>query len=184
MECHQTTILALALTLFAGLAAPLTAQTVINSLEWLPVTSTTNISFNAMQQECGVGGLYEGWRHATPEETWAVCESFGYDDTQSAIANAPAVEALHNFFGWTAFRSQPSYTWMTLGFTAGGTRMDIYMAHDFTNYQGTVYEFPFDGLDFANPEIGHYLVQPVPEPAYAALALALAALMLARRRRS
>jgi MYXO-CTERM domain-containing protein len=184
MKCYQTTTTLLALAFFAGLTtAP--AQ-IFNSLEWRSVIGTTDISFNAIQAEFGSGGLYEGWRHATLGETLALTETFGYNPAATPEQNAPAVEDLHGFFGVTNASSAFQFNAWTLGFVAEGTRLDIRITiPDFGNpalNQGSIYQTAYP-VELAAPEVGHYLVRSVPEPAHAALALAMAALLLAHRRR-
>ena len=186
MKCRQTTTTALALALLASLASTATAQ-IFNSLEWLRVEDTTNISFDTMQQAFGTGGLYAGWRHATLAETWGLVDAFGYDPLATAEANAAAVEGLQGLLGITNASSAFQFNAWTLGFTANGTRLDIRMTipnyFDPSTAQGQVYETDWPLYDVAMQEVGHYLVRSVPEPAHAALILALAALLLIRRRR-
>lgn len=175
-----------ALALLAGLPITANAQ-IFNSLEWLSVTSSTNISFDAIQQEFGSGGLYQGWRHATLDETWALATTFGYDSNATLEENAQPVENLHGFLGITNSSSAFQFNAWTLGFTADGTRFDIRITipdiFDSSSAQGQVYPTDWPLFDVATPEVGHYLVRSVPEPAYAAVLLALAALLLVRWRR-
>ena len=48
------------------------------SLEWLDVTESLDLSYNQVISEMYIGGLYEGWRYATPKELDQLITNFGY----------------------------------------------------------------------------------------------------------
>ncbi|MDH5766608.1 MAG: hypothetical protein OEZ38_11390 [Gammaproteobacteria bacterium] len=65
----------------------LITQDTDNSLEWLDLTVTANMSYNQVISELGVGGAYEGWRYATSTEVASLWDAFGGDS---------------NYNGWSA----------------------------------------------------------------------------------
>lgn len=187
MKCGKLTTTILGHILFAGMVLTSASGAVFNSLDWLPVTSSINISFTDIQSEFDAGGAFEGWRHATLQETWDLATGFGYNPLATPEENSAVVEDLHSFLGTTAFRSLPYYTFWTLGYTADGTRFDIRQVQiDFSTpatWQGDVYETNYGFFDLSNAEIGHYLVQSVPEPAQLALLLGVGSLLLVLHRK-
>ena len=173
-----------------GLAAtcgfPVTASAqIFNSLEWLPLPETTDWSYHGIRSEFASGGAFEGYRHATLEETWNLAYTFGFNPEASVQGNAEAVQDLQDFLGVTTVSSAFQFNAWTLGFTEDGTRFDIRITipdfSDPSSYEGRVYTTDYPFLDVATPQIGHYLVRVVPEPAQVALLFGLAALLLILR---
>ncbi|MGC9450029.1 MAG: PEP-CTERM sorting domain-containing protein [Oceanipulchritudo sp.] len=187
MKCGKLTTTILGHILFAGMVLTSASGAVFNSLDWLPVTSSINISFDAIQSEFGAGGAYEGYRHATLQETTDLATGFGYSFSATPEENSAAIEDLHSFLGTTAFRTLPYYQFSTLGYTADGTRFDIRLVMIDVNtpatWQGDVYETNYGFFDLSNAEIGHYLVQSVPEPAQLALLMGVGSLLLVLHRK-
>lgn len=65
----------------------------VTGLEWLKVTETRGLSYNAVKAEIAVGGVYEEWRYATVGELDQLIANFGYDGVicynPSAPCNSP-----------------------------------------------------------------------------------------------
>ena len=108
-----------------AMPCPAVANFIDGGLEWLTVTDTVNIAFEEMQAELESGGAFEGFRHASLEETWTLVTNFGYDDNLTALDNAPAVESLHAVLGTTFASSAGVLQFSTLGYIDDGTRFDI-----------------------------------------------------------
>ena len=145
------------------------ASFIDGGLEWLTVTDSINIAFDEIQMELDPGGAFEGYRHASLEETRMLAANFGYDENLSLEANAVSVEALHAALGTTFASSAGVLQFSTLGYIDDGTRFDIVLRlpdpGDPATFQGEVYQTDLGFLPEASPIIGHYLVRPVPEPA-------------------
>jgi hypothetical protein len=138
-------------------------------LRWLDVPLSSNRSYNDVVAQFGVGGDFEGFRHATP---WEVSSSFRL---VTGPVNAAHTQFL-NLFGTTSFQDTHP---QILGFASGSgivpwSGLDFLL--DFAadpvnrqpNYQvilGTGGANP--ALSFGN--IGSFLVQPVPLPPALAL---------------
>jgi len=73
-------------------ASSITRDTVSN-LEWLDWTLSTDISFDEMQLLFGVGGDFEGWRHATYDETVDLVEQFGFNVAFTPFPSGPGGRA-------------------------------------------------------------------------------------------
>jgi len=164
-----------------ALSPPLSsANFLYDGLSWAPVDQTVNWSYNDILGEFGPGGQFEGYRHATVDELWSLAGSYGISQTATPEENAAAVNRLQDDLGITLTSSLGQLTAWTLGFSAEGTRFDVRLVlpdpGDASTFQGYAYETDWPYYDVADPEIGHYLVQPVPEPALVAAAMGLAAL--------
>jgi len=179
--------------LVTGLAClfPATSQAnlVFGGLSWAPIDQTVNWSYNDILQEFESGGLYEGYRHATLQETWNLVESLGFNGGATPEENSTAVIQIQQDLGYTLTSSAGQFSVWSLGFTADGTRFDIRLVQpdpgDPQTFQGYAYETDYPFYDSADPEIGHYLVVPVPEPAGLPVASGLfscAVIFLFRRR--
>jgi hypothetical protein len=156
-------------------------------LEWLTVTDSINIAFEEIQVELALGGAFEGYRHATLGETMTLADTFGYDENLSLEANAPSVEALQAVLGTTFASSAGVLQFSTLGYIDDGTRFDIVLRlpdpGEPATFQGEVYQTDLGFLPEASPNIGHYLVRPVPEPATTIAMVGIVALGLVTLRR-
>lgn len=171
-----------------ALAAPALGNFIDGGLEWLTVTDSINFSFEEMQVELQPGGSFEGYRHATLGETWALALNFGYDTNLDASANVPAVQDLQDALGTTFASSAGTLQFSTLGYVDDGTRFDIVLQlpvpDDESSYLGQAYPTDLGFLPPASNLIGHYLVRPIPEPAgFVALAGFLSLVIIAARRR-
>jgi len=51
----------------------------VSGLNWLDLTETNNISYNAVVSQLGAGGTYDGFRVATSAEVVALWANFGVD---------------------------------------------------------------------------------------------------------
>jgi hypothetical protein len=69
-----------------------------SGLDWLDVTSSTNLSYNYVSSQFGVGGQFEGWRYASRNELnelvyqatgWQACAGTdcGYNKTPNDLHN-------------------------------------------------------------------------------------------------
>ena len=156
------------------------ANLVFDGLSWAPVDQTVNWSYNDILGEFGAGGQFEGYRHATLDELWSLVQGFGLSPAALPEDNADAVTLLQEDLGITLTSSLGQLNAWTLGYAADGTRFDIRLVlpdpGDPSTFQGFAYETDYPYYDLADPEIGHYLVQPVPEPARMAAILGIAAL--------
>ena len=156
-----------------ALACPALGNFIDGGLEWLTVTDSINYSFEDMQVELQTGGTFEGYRHATIEETWTLATNFGYDENLTALENAAVVQDLQDALGTTFASSAGTLQFSTLGYIDDGTRFDIVLQlpipDDETTYLGNVYQTDLGFLPPASDLIGHYLVRPIPEPAVSAL---------------
>ena len=57
----------------------LITQDTNSGLEWLDLTVTVGMSYDAVSAQLGVGGDYEGWRYATTSELIGFFDAFGGD---------------------------------------------------------------------------------------------------------
>ena len=60
-------------------------------LEWLDWTLSTNRSYDDVSTQFGVGGNYEGWRHATAEEAVVLFQNAGITNIDSDLSNPRTV---------------------------------------------------------------------------------------------
>ena len=57
----------------------LITQDTENNLEWLDLTATTNLSYDYVSSQLGVGGVFEGWRYALSTDVIGFLDEFGGD---------------------------------------------------------------------------------------------------------
>lgn len=57
----------------------LITQDTASGLEWLDLTVTVGMSYDAVSAQLGTGGAYEGWRYATTSEVIGFFDAFGGD---------------------------------------------------------------------------------------------------------
>lgn len=159
-----------------------------SGLEWLDIPLTTNLSYDYLQTQFGLGGQYEGFRHATESELASLLVGFGFSGfpvwPQSEAAFAPAQAAV-SALGLTCAGTCGSFWYETVG------RLEIDPTSPFPTYNPQVrigYRTVFDrrqreeiseGVarvygysstvpNSANQYVGHFLVRdalsPVPLP--------------------
>ncbi|MEX0326426.1 MAG: hypothetical protein AB3N33_10100 [Puniceicoccaceae bacterium] len=164
-----------------ALACPAMGNFIDGGLEWLTVTDSIDYSFEQMQAELLPGGTFDGYRHATLDEAWALAANFGYDPGLTALENASAVQDLHNALGTTFASSAGTLQFSTLGYLDDGTRFDIVLQlpvpDEAATYLGEAYQTDLGFLPPASNLIGHYLVRPIPEPAMVASLLGILILL-------
>ena len=136
-------------------------------LEWLDWTLSTNRSYNDVESQFGVGGNFEGWRHATTAEVAMLFGDFGLqhiDDNQpNTDPNEAGLQSL-------------------LGFTSGSTSLGI--TSDPLPSPPNLWVAGLDGVyaasqtigaapSYAHSALGHALVREsqatIPEPSTIAL---------------
>jgi len=64
---------------------------VSSGLDWLDVTETRGMSYNQVQDQMGVGDIYEGWRYATYSELDTLILDFGYTPSTSSCLHGNLV---------------------------------------------------------------------------------------------
>lgn len=170
----------------SAMVTPAMGNFIDGGLEWLMVTDSINLGFEEMQVQLQSGGTFEGYRHATLDETWTLASNFGYNPDLTALENAVAVENLHEALGTTFASSAGTLQFSTLGYIDDGTRFDIVLQlpipDDSSTYLGEAYQTDLGFLPPPSNLIGHYLVRPIPEPAHLAAILGLLALSFLIRR--
>ena len=74
----------------------------ISGLEWLDWTLSTNWSANEIAGEFDAGGEFEGWRHATYHEVFALFTNYGLKHINDSVTNTdPTVDGLVDLLGAT-----------------------------------------------------------------------------------
>jgi len=156
-------------------------------LEWLDISQTVGWSYNQLVTEFGVGGAFEGWRYAMPDE-WrhligeaGLVEYVAHYTTPNTVEDVIALATLLDAPGIETFvpgiGSFQSY--ITLGMTwsefhgISGTPYDDYLVEGLLAVVGDDPPLPYvgDWSAWANPDLetdGNYLVRraaSVPEPA-------------------
>jgi len=144
-------------------------------LIWLDLTITANHSYNDVAANLAPGGVYAGWRYATPAEV----ATLFFDYAGGVENDTLALQFMNDLGGPLGDFSNPSngfhrlasYAMNDIPF-ALGRAMYGYIAVD--NIDGPSIKPGLQGslLDtVAIPHIGSWLVQPVPEPMTGALFL-------------
>lgn len=152
-----------------------------NNLDWLDWTLSTNRSFNDVSTQFGVGGDFEGWRHATDAEVLALYQSAGISGAfinQLGQTNDATVDALEALLGQT----DPGGTFLTVPTTFGvtsethtsGNPLIAYLADNSSGFGGIGGAYSpsapasqqiFTGPDSTDTFVGHALVRDfIPEP--------------------
>lgn len=156
-------------------------------LQWLDLPLTVNLNYFQMEAQLGPGGTFAGFRHATRAEVETLWTSAGIPyfgvglSGQQMQANYAPVVALENLIGLT--RSDDS------GFSTGMVS-DVNPNSPDMSLRPMIWT-PASGWGMAavnewasgssSVNIGHWLVQPIPEPSTASLVgLSLVALGLLR----
>ena len=161
---------------------------VTNGLEYLDLTMTTDISYDDMvSMHLASGGLYDGWRHATRAEYFALVASAGIVFNGSDPSPSGNVSSLIHSLGVTfdSFGDGELAQGIT-GTADGATRHLANSIGFFRNFETNEFEPVSKGhtvLDnVASSEHGHFLVRAVPAPSSAAI-LAMTGILATRRRR-
>ena len=168
-------------------------------LKWLDITLSTNRSFNDVASQFDSGGDFEGWRHATAQELFVFWDNAGI---------VPHVGLPTETIGFSVSPEVPVRDWVTLIGDTNNTAFDGPGGRGVVNTpfeNGLLsYEARLDGcgalappgacrgattfsgilLNQAAPELGHYLVRPIPEPGAALLfGIGFGVVSVATRRR-
>jgi hypothetical protein len=78
----------------------------VSHLEWLDVKETRTYSYNEIRVQFGVGGDFEGWRHATLQEVTALNAQFGFNVPEDfARAGDPTFRTA--FYAFNALFGEP-----------------------------------------------------------------------------
>ncbi len=161
---------------------------VTNGLEYLDLTMTTDISYDDMvSMHLASGGLYDGWRHATRVEYFALIASAGIEIDGFQVSPAGNVQLLLDSLGET-FDVFGDGT-VAQGITGTAHGVNEHLANSigfFRNFDTNELEPIAKGhsvLDnVASAEHGHFLVRAVPAPSSAAI-LGMTGILATRRRR-
>jgi len=73
----------------------------VNNLEWLDISLSAGLSFNAVAGEFGAGGNFEGFRFATAADLQLLAAEAGATVNTIAPANDPVVASLQSLLGIT-----------------------------------------------------------------------------------
>lgn len=151
----------------------------VSGFNWLDLTETNNLSYNAVVAQLGVGGIYEGFRVATSNEVVALWSNFGIDLSSGAPTRtnegydsniAQASSILGNTI---AEYNAEVYPAGTIGATSDKYSADIAFNQRMGAFNNSAYNITsyhiMDGtpsdLDYVYIHTGTYLVSSVPVPA-------------------
>jgi hypothetical protein len=143
----------------------LITQDTVSGLSWLDLTETTNISYNQMLLQVGVGGQFEGWTVASYSDAEELFDNAGGDGNYPGVQSALASNLLPL---WGVTGHTTDTTWFNVsdisenpGSTSSGTFFDL---DGFMTYSSNL-----AGVDSVFPGIGTalYRVSAVPVPAAA-----------------
>jgi hypothetical protein len=172
-----------------------------SGLYWLDWNASQNVSYTDMVAMLGVGGVYEGWRHATRGEILALPMTVGlstanYPNSTSMLDNGEIYGSFSDFVGVTS-----EFAWDNTVYGTSRAIFDIYtpindVVEVFTAYQrldndrsATVRSL-MGGVSTPFPGAGHALVRTslsaVPEPSIALIGAIVSSGLMAtvgRRRR-
>lgn len=161
-------------------------------LEWLDLTESTGFSFAAASAEFGVGGAFEGYRHATEADINTFTTNAGFPPFFQTPFNDPAFAAFLGVIGITndlspdELQSRGYFDNGGLPGTVGFADMGalFFFEEDF------IFILPDSFTDTSSATIGNFLVRTaeetvtIAEPGTMALfGLGFAGMMLARRRK-
>jgi hypothetical protein len=161
---------------------------VTNGLEFLDLTMTIDISYDDMvSTHLASGGQYDGWRHATSGEYFALVASAGIVFNGSDPSPSGNVSSLIHSLGETFDSFGDGQLAQGITGTANGTSRHLaYSIGFFRNFKTDEFEpvsKSHNVLDnVASSEHGHFLVRPVPAPSSSAI-LAMTGILATRRRR-
>lgn len=159
-----------------------------NGLDYLDLTQTIGISYNDMvSTHLASGGQYEGWRHATRAEYFALVASAGIVFNGSDPSPADSVNTLINLLGQTFDSFGDGSLAQGITGTENGTGSHIAQSIGFfRNFMTDEFEPASKSHTVqdhvASTEHGHFLVRAVPTPGSATI-LAMTRLLAVRRRR-
>jgi len=148
----------------------------VSGLDWLDLTETNNLSYNAVVSELGSGGDYEGFRVATSAEVVALWANFGIDLTAGApTANLsyldPSIQVAASVLGNILYEQSPNYPHGVLGYIDTSEHVSplyTYLLGAYQTRTDSLYN-PADGLSVSVEASyraqGTYLVSAVPVPA-------------------
>jgi hypothetical protein len=163
-------------------------------LDWLDLTASTGFSFAGASAEFGVGGAFEGYRHATESELDTFLTNAGFGSYHQDDHTAPFL-TLINLLGITGtavgeILAQGHFDNGGLPGTVGRGQLGRLTEADGASFDE---DYIFVDLnifaDTSSANVGNFLVQdtpagPVPEPgALAIFAIGFAGVVLSRRRR-
>lgn len=144
------------------------------NLDWLDLSKSLNKSFNDVVGQMGVGGQFEGWRHATREEVGTLFHSSAGIPTGSASSNPAVVDSVRNLQSMLGFttRAGTQLTQMVNGTSIVVDGVTLYRSSDLTYSSSSNAAFarqqgPLSWNDYARQtNLGHALVRvsEVPEP--------------------
>jgi len=137
-------------------------------LRWLTVTPTIGYSYNEIESEMSVGGVFEGLRHASMSEVQSLLESAGLPGdgwVRESSLDLQLVDLFISSFGTTTSQDgrlqlQALTSSMSDGFPAGAGIDFYYVGGPGYGFGGTGF---FVNPDNGGPDLGHWLVA-VPEP--------------------
>lgn len=152
----------------------------VTGLEWLDLTASRNISYDAITVQFASGGIFEGWRHATKLEVETLLLTSANLTLGSQSVVDPLAVQFVGTFGVTQSNSLPDGT-ATRGLYNDDT------SGSFTNISGAAFvmfgyptivntsytevsildDQPFPKDETPTGTTGHWLVRaaPIPEPA-------------------
>jgi hypothetical protein len=159
-----------------------------SGLAWLNLLRSTNLSYEDVTLATQPGGVFEGFRYATPEEVFGL---FRHAEIASGFVlessdEAKNVSSLISLLGSTSSQDGRNETFGISGTSSGEPwHGRVVMGLDFffgNGVPGYLTPFPSPTLIYADttsyPEVGNWLVRVVPEPGIGGFAFA-GALILA-----
>ena len=146
----------------------------VSGLDWLDLTETNNLSYNAVVSELGAGGVYEGFRVATSAEVVALWSNFGIDLSAGAPRfvggyHDPSIQTAASVLGNIVYEYNTIFPHGVLGYVLA-TEQLTYQIGAFQDPSDTYYNTVSPNNNSTNLTqsfefAGTYLVSAVPVPA-------------------
>jgi PEP-CTERM motif len=138
-------------------------------LDWLNLGLSAGRSFNDVSANFGLGGDFQGFRHATFGEVLGLLESAGWPVIGSNIFSPQAYQPLSTLQALVGITQDLGYMRISTGTTAGtvsDARDGVSIYVETRSLVGLTQRGGGWGDDDVNPQVGHWIVRdviPVPE---------------------